>query len=306
MNLAKVAMETFELLRMVLPIMFLGIILSNVAFSLPQVRRLIKPIDKLTSFAKVRCGSVIFAFLAHPIAGLSVLSDLYRRRVLNEREVTLVYLVSLIPRNLRIVLIFLAPVAVSALGFKFGFEYILLELASRLIVVLIVIAIFRANVDGKSVDYSDEDDFDLRQAIKNALRMFLRTVSVFVPSVFIVMLLLDLGLLKAINGACKPFFGIFNLTPSSIVIVAAGTASMIAGIGVAGSLLSKSIMDPNSALVALFIASTFHGFVEFLRRSLPLNLSFFGRLGIRLSLINLCLRECACVLVLAILFIMSR
>ncbi len=301
MDLAKVTMETLELLKMVLPIMFFGILLSNIAFSLPVVRRLVEPLDRLTSAVGIRCGKVIFAFLAHPIAGLSVLSDLYRRGNLGEEEVTLIYLLSLIPRNLRIVLIFLAPVAVSALGLWLGIAYVLLELASRLAVVFLAIAVFRRNFGSRVVDYDSEDEFDLKESVKNALKMFLKTVSVFVPSVFAVMLLLDLGLLNAINGACSSF-----LSSSSIVVVAAGTASMIAGIGVAGSLLSKGMMDPITALTSLFLASTFHGFVEFLRRSVPLNVSFFGRLGIRLALLNLLLRECACLLVLSILIALGR
>jgi len=80
MDLIKVTLETLRLLKIVIPVMFIGLLTSNVFFSLPHVRRLIEPIDRLTSFANLRCGSVIFAFLAHPIAGLSMLSDLYKKK----------------------------------------------------------------------------------------------------------------------------------------------------------------------------------------------------------------------------------
>ncbi len=302
MDLAKVALETFELLKMVVPIMFVGLLASNIFFSLPQVRRFIEPIDRLTSFANLRCGSVVLAFFAHPIAGLSVLSDLYRKGTLRENEVTVIFLISLIPRTIRIILMFLAPIAFSALGFFLGLIYASLELISRLGAIFVGILLGRRLVeDGCIVESDNLDGVTIKESVVRSIKLFFRTLVVFVPSVFAVMLLLDLGFLNVLNGMCKPFMNTFGIPTSGLIIIAAGTSSMVAGIGVAGSLISKGAIDGFSALVSIFVASMFHGIVECLRRSLPLNISFFGKLGIKLTLINLAVREVACVVALAIL-----
>ncbi len=308
MDLIKVTLETLRLLKMVVPVMFIGLLTSNVFFSLPHVRRLIEPIDRLTSFANLRCGSVIFAFLAHPIAGLSVLSDLYRKNALNRDEVTVIFLISLIPRNIRIVLMFLAPVAFSTLGFILGLIYTLLETLSRLGVILIGIILGRRLIrNGCTIDDNRFEDTTIRESVIRSVRLFFRTLAIFVPSVFIVMLILDLGFLNMLNSACRPVLDIFGLPSSGLIIIAAGTSSMIAGIGVAGSLLAKGIVDHFSVLVSLFIASMFHGIVECLRRTLAMNVSFFGtKLGVKLTMINFAVREVACVVALIILTIVHK
>ncbi len=307
MGLAKVALETLELLRMVVPIMFVGLLASNIVFSLPQVRRFIEPIDRLTEFANLRCGAVVLAFFAHPIAGLSMLSDLYRRGVLEENEVTVVFLISLIPRNIRIVLMFLAPIAFSALGFLLGSIYTFLELVTRLSVILLGITLLRGIVrDGCTVNSDHLEDTTIWESVVRSMRLFIRTLAVFVPSVFAVMLLLDMGLLNVLGDVCRPLMNSFGIPASGLVIIAAGTTSMIAGIGVAGSLLAKNVIDGFSALVSIFVASLFHGVVECFRRSLPLNMSFFGRLGVKLTLINLAVREISCLTALLMLLLIHH
>ncbi len=307
MDLAKVALETFELLKMIVPIMFVGLLASNIVFSLPQVRRFIEPIDRLTSFANLKCGTVVLAFFAHPIAGLSMLSDLYRREILKENEVTVIFLISLIPRTIRIILMFLAPIAFSALGFFLGLIYTLLELFSRLGVVFVGILLGRRLVkDGCTVESDNLEDVTIKESVVRSIKLFFRTLAVFVPSVFAVMLLLDLGFLDVLNGICKPVMEVFGIPTSGLIIIAAGTSSMVAGIGVAGSLIVKGAIDGFSALVSIFVASLFHGIVECLRRSLAMNVSFFGKLGIKLTLINLAVRETACVIALTILLTLHR
>ena len=308
MDLIKVTLETLNLLKMVVPVMFIGLLASNVFFSLPQVRRFIEPIDRLTSFANLRCGSVILAFFAHPIAGLSMLSDLYRRNVLNRDEVTVIFLISLIPRNIRIILMFLAPIAFSALGFILGLIYTLLEIFSRLGVILVGVLFGRRLVgDGCTIDDDHFEDVTIKESVIRSIKLFFRTLAIFIPSVFIVMLILDLGFLNVLSSVCKPVLDIFGLPSSGLIIIAAGTSSMIAGIGVAGSLLARGAIDYFSVLVSIFIASMFHGIVECLRRSLAINVSFFGtKLGVKLTMINVAVREGACIVALILLTIVHK
>ncbi len=72
-----------------------------------------------------------------------------------------------------------------------------------------------------------------------------------------------------------------------LMIVLSGIASATAGISVAGSLLSKGLVDGEVALLAIFVSRFFHIFIESVRISLPIYTSFFVfRIGIRLSIIH--------------------
>jgi hypothetical protein len=305
MDIAKVALETVELLKMIVPVMFVGLLASNLIFSLPWVRSLLEPIDKITSFINLKCGSVILAFFAHPIAGLSMLSDMHRKGIVGKDETMLIFLVSLIPRSIRVVLMFLAPIAFSTLGFVLGLIYTMLELISRILVIVVGILIGRRSLKSCQIEYDHYESVSIRESFARSIRLFFRTLAVFVPSVFIVMLMLELGFLEILNGICKPVLSFFNLPTSGLVIIAAGTSSMVAGIGVAGSLLAKDAIDGYSALIAIFISSMFHGIVESLRRSLAINISFFGtKLGVKFAIINITVRELACVVALVLLVVL--
>ncbi len=297
MDIVKAIDETFELLKIVLPIMFFGILISNVLFSLPQIRRLSKPLDAFTSIFGVRCGNVILSFMAHPIAGLSLLADLRNRGILKDEELTFVYIISLIPRNVRLLTIFILPIALSTLGVVLGVEYFAIDLFTRTVAVLIFITIFKGRYAVDSIDTDFETD--VIEGIKNAIRLFLRTVSIFIPSIFLVMLILTTRLVNLLNVLSEPLVSFLNISPSSLIVIVAGTTSTIAGIGVAGSLLSKGLLDARSVLLSLFIASLFHTIVELFRRSLPINVSLFGRLGVKLSLLNFAIRVLGCVIAIA-------
>lgn len=296
----KVIGETLELLKIIAPIMFISLILSNIFFLLPQIKNLMN---------KIKYGGLMFAFLVHPIVGLSVLANLYKKQILKEGELTYLFIISLIPKTFRRMLIILGPLAISTLGPMLGLTYITLELLSSLIIIRIIIFLIikinksnKNNIINNINKYKYNYELNLKECIIRSVTMFFRILAILAPSIFIVMLLLELGFLELLNRLCEPVLVTFNLSSSGLVIIVAGTSSMIAGIGIAGSLIAKNIIDKYSALLFIFIASLFHTIVELVRIFLPLNISLFGvKLGIKLSFINFITRILTCILSIIIL-----
>jgi len=291
MGLGGAIVETVAVLKIVLPVMFIGIMASNLLFSMPKLRRIGSAVDRLLPF---KCGSVLIAFLAHPIAGLSTLSELVRRGSLRERELEDLYVLSLIPRNIRVVAMYLAPIAISSFGLTLGLTYTAIELFSRTAPVLLYTTIRGMNVN---VRISENNAFSLRDCVSRSFTLFLRASVILIPSIFLVMLLLNLGLLRPVNCLLK----YLGLPAPSLVVIAVGASSMIACIGVAGSMLERGIISPYWLLTSIFIASSVHAVVDFMRRSLTLNVSLFGaKRGLRLSLLSLTMRMASCAIAIAI------
>jgi len=297
----KVIWETLELLKMILPIMFISLILSNIFFLLPQIKNLID---------KMRYGSLVLAFLAHPVIGSSILANLYKKQILKEGELIYLFLFSLIPKTFRRSLIILGPVAISTLGLMLALTYVTLELLSTIIIIAIIFLIIKTinkNYKINNFRYKYNYKFKIRECIVRSLTLFFRVSLILATSIFLVMLLLELGFLEILSKICEQFLVTFDLSPAGMIIVVAGIPSMIAGIGVAGSLLAKNVIDSYSALFFIFIASLFNSITELMRLFLPLNISFFGvRLGIKLSLINFTTRILSCILSIIILLILNN
>ena len=297
----KVMWETIELLKIILPIIFISLIFSNIFFLLPQIKNLMN---------KIKYGGLMLAFLVHPIVGTSILANLYKKQILNEEKVVYLFLLSLIPKTFRRMLIILGPVAISTLGLMLGLTYITLKLLSTLIIIAIIfliIKIINKNKTINNIEFKYDYEYSIKESIVRSLTIFLRISAILVPSIFIAMLLLELGFLEILNEVGEQFLVTFNLSPAGMVIIVAGTPSMIAGIGVAGSLIAKNVIDNYSALMLILIASLFNSVIELIRIFLPLNISFFGvKLGIKLSLINFATRILACILSIIILLILNN
>lgn len=284
MYIEKAALETLKLLKLILPVMFTGLIVANVLFSLPQFGRISVLIARLTSFGNLKSGLAIAAFLAHPVAALSMLAEMYRKRIIDDKEVVIANVVGLLPRAIRNTILFLAPVGFSALGFKTALTYILLIIISCILVVMVCIAIGRRHLEGGDLIPFD-NNAKLGDCLYNALKQFFRITAMLASTIFLVMLLFEAGLIDMFNEVSKPILDVFGLPDSSLLIIATGVPSMVAGIGTAGLLLAKGAIDEMSAVLSLMIASVFHSVVGCLRNTLPINLSLFGKsMGMKVTI----------------------
>lgn len=287
--------DTISILRIVIPAIFFGLLISNYMYSIPVFRKLVELISSLTSRFGMKSGTAVAAFLIHPVVAYTILSELHRDGVIDDREAVIAVLVGTFPRTLRLVIVFLIPIAIPTLG-VWGIYYILLILLTRGAISVFGILIARRTLNGRELNL-EIPEIGLKDTLKRFARISL-TLSI---TVFSVMFVFDLGFLKYLESFASGLSA-FGLPPASVVVVATGFPSMLAAIATAGSLLSKNLLSGKALLISLFLASICHSFVEVSRNTFPVAASIMGKsLGLRVATVVLISRIAANILALLIL-----
>lgn len=294
MDIQIALLDVIKLVKIIAPIMLIGLLISNFLFSLPQFRFILKSLEKLTKFANLRSSVAISAFLLHPIVGISMLSQMYKKRIIDFKETLITVAVSILPQGIRVIVIFLAPVSLSILGFELGLKLITLEMLSKLIVVAVCVLIGKALLSENDFKQIDEYRYE-RFRIEEIIKVFLRTIAVMSVSAFFVSLILNSNFVASYLSF---------MPKEMLMIILSGIASTTAGISVAGSLLFKGLIDGKTALFALFVSRFFHIFIESVRISMPIYTSFFGfKNGIKLLLVQTLCRCLSIAIAISILIL---
>jgi len=279
----EIVRGSIAILENLLPKMLIGMLAGSFLISTPIFKTLAKSSAKIL---KIKSGIVVVSFLANKTLSLSILSQMHKKGIIDDREVFIASIAGLFPTALRSAILTLMPVAISTLGFKIGATYVALELFSKFIIMCVAIW-FGRRVVNESVSF--DLNYSLLESVVLALKTFIRVSAIIVPTIFATQLL--------INSAT---------VDEKYVIVFAGAGSTLAGFGVVGSLLSIGRIDEKSALMSLFVALAIHRIVESIRFSSPLNISFFGhKLGIKLSVLTLLANEASCILSITLLYATS-
>ena len=282
--------ESVAILQTILPRMFIGMVLAGVLFSIPEFGKVATLFERFARVANLKSGVPIAAFFADRYAALSILAEMRRREIVSNREVMVCTVMGMFPMAIRSSLLVMGPLTLSSLGTKYGLAYILLDLISKLLVSLTGAIAGRIYLKGGRVEVKLR--MSVRESVTQSVRQFLRVTAVLIPSVFAVLLVVDAGMNR------------LPLNTGQLAILSAGAGSTIAGIGVAGSLVTKGVVSGETALFHLIVAQMLHRIVEGLRSSMPVNVSMFGSsFGSKLTLITFITGEVACIISLAILLL---
>jgi len=291
MNVHTALLDVLRVVKTVAPIMLTSLVISNLIVSLPQFRLVLKPIERLTRFANLKSGVAISSYLIHPMVGTSMLSQMYKNGMITFRETAIAIVISTLPRSIRIMILFLAPITISILGFELGLKILALDLISKVLIVSVGVLLGKRFLTDGEIGQTRYECRGFR--LRDSLKVFAKTMIVMSISTFLVSLLLS----------SNPLSGIDFIPKEQFLIIVSGFASTTAGISVAGSLLAKGVIDEKSVLTAIYISRFFHVFVEVLRMSLPVYTSFFGfKKGIKLLSIHM---ACRCSSMLIALFLIS-
>ncbi len=294
----KTAIETFNILKIVIPAIFLGLMLSSYLYSIPIFRSLVKLISNFTSKFGLKSGVAVAAFLVHPVTAYTILSEMLNSKKIDEKEVIIATIVGTFPRTLRLIILFLIPVAIPTLG-VWGIYYIALILFTRALIssfgILIAMNTFRENINFE-IDIP-------RMDLKATILRFVRIATTLTITVFIVMLVFNLGLMKYFYSF-TPYLSKIGLPPPSIIVISTGSPSMLAAIATAGSLVAKGILTGKSLLISLFIASIAHSFVEVTRNTFPVAASILGKnTGFKVAICILLTRVAANLIAITLLIL---
>ncbi|MDF2570867.1 MAG: nucleoside recognition domain protein, partial [Sporomusa sp.] len=120
------------------------------------------------------------------------------------------------------------------------------------------------------------DKTDLIAAVRKAFNQFWDIAVVFMPITFAFAVLMHTDFIKDVIAGLDPFLHWFNITAAGVLVIIAGIPTLIAAIGVAGTLLQSGALAPQDVIFVLLLASFFHNIYDGLSRVLPTNLSIFG------------------------------
>ncbi len=302
MNLASIGYEAVEIFELILPFLFLGFFIANLIKLSPYLKYIGKPMSYLNSASHLplSCSPALTMFFLNNWSGLGVLSDFKQNKLLNDKEVFVAVLVGQFPKGLRTTIFFMGPVSLSVLGVFLGGILLSLELSIYLGIAVIGIIAGRLILNPKShlnpgaVDNPSTLFFEnsgkgwkekLKEALIQSLREFKRIAIVLVPTVLVILTLLELGFQEFSIEIFKSLLDIANLPSSSVPVLIASIASQMAAVSAVGTLIAKNIITPAQSLLLLFIARALHLAIGCFKTGLPINVALFGNsLGLKVTL----------------------
>ncbi|MFP3910288.1 MAG: hypothetical protein ACOC5L_01165 [Halobacteriota archaeon] len=302
MNPASIGYEAVEIFELILPFLFLGFFIANLIKLSPYLKYIGKPMSYLNSASRLpaRCSPALTMFFLNNWSGLGILSDFKQNKLLNDKEVFVAVLVGQFPKGMRTIIFFMGPVTLSVLGVFLGGILLSLELSIYLGIAVIGMIAGRLILNPESdinpgvgnnpntfvFENSDKGWKEkLKEALIQSLREFKRIVIVLVPTVLVILILLDLGFQEFSIEVFKSILDIANLPSSSVTVLIASIASQMAAVSAVGTLIAKNIITPAQSLLLLFIARALHLGIGCFKTGLPINVALFGSsLGLKVTL----------------------
>ncbi len=233
----------------------------------------IKPLLKRLNLGEVTVSSVAVCFVS-ATAAYSILSQALREKVIDEREVIAASFINSFPSMLTHFYRFFIPFVIPVLGWV-GFIYAALRLTVAVVKSLIGLAIARMwNVGEES-----EAKQDIKVRPFSTLEIVKNTLPVMVVTYFFVQLILQSGIFS------------FNLSflPLDPAVLSVATIQLInqkASIVMCKSLLESDALSIKWAIAALMLGNVVTFSTSYIKHSLPLHISLFGRLGVKIVVLN--------------------
>ncbi|WP_456330405.1 nucleoside recognition domain-containing protein [Archaeoglobus sp.] len=233
----------------------------------------IKPLLKRLNLGEVTVSSVAVCFVS-ATAAYSILSQALREEVIDEREVIAASFINSFPAMLMHFYRFFIPFVIPILGWV-GFIYAVLRLTVAVVKSLIGLAIARMwNVREKS-----EAKQDIKVGSFSTLEIVKNTLPVMVVTYFFVQLMLQSGIFS-FNLSFLP------LDPAVLSVAAIQLINQKASMVMCKSLLESGVLSFKWAIAALMLGNVVTFSTSYIKHSLPLHVSLFGRLGVKIVVLN--------------------
>jgi len=273
----------------IIPLIFFGILLANLMYHL-------NILYKLQKYIKNNYFPIIAVFFVSSTSGSFLLKKLLKNNEISENDIIPLYLLGMFIFGIHIILFYAIPMAVS-LGWYVGGIYILIKFLVILNYLIIsVLMLKRRGCNIENIEFKSKSG-GLYKAIKETFKQYFRVLMSFVPSVLIITYLIEHGLLDVVENFAGSLLNALNLSPTILVIVLTGLATISGAIGIASGLLDENILSPNEIIFSLIIAEFLNRIVLYLRKYLPIQISIFGKFGIKLATLHLIVYEISLLIV---------
>ncbi|HNT08283.1 MAG TPA: nucleoside recognition domain-containing protein, partial [Methanoculleus sp.] len=291
-----------------------GVILANILAETGIFSRLSSFTGPLCRFSGLSdaCVLSIVAMGVNATAGKSMLAEYYRDGKVTEREVIPVLIMGAFPVVLgeslfRVQL----PTALVLLGPVVGGVYTGLNLFSSGIQALFALIYSRRFLAGSGrapPPVPSAAALMLNREVvlagcRKAVPTLRRVVPITLAALVVFSLLSATGVMDGIAAAFDPLLRAFGLPGESAAALVAQFLHFSAGYAIVASLLDGGVLTFETALVTLVIGSMVVITMIYVKYSVPLYLSLFGRFGVRISLATYAASMAAKVITVALVFL---
>ena len=292
-----------------------GVILANILAETGIFSRLSSFTGPLCRFSGLSdaCVLSIVAMGVNATAGKSMLAEYYRDGKVTEREVIPVLIMGAFPVVLgeslfRVQL----PTALVLLGPVVGGIYTGLNLFSSGIQAFFALLYSRRFLAGSGrapPPVPSAAALMLNREVvlagcRKAVPTLRRVVPVTLAALVAFSLLSATGVMDGIAAAFDPLLRAFGLPGESAAALVAQFLHFSAGYAIVASLLDGGVLTFETALVTLVIGSMVVITMIYVKYSVPLYLSLFGRFGVRISLATYAASMAAKVITVALVFLL--
>lgn len=292
-----------------------GVILANILAETGIFSRLSSFTGPLCRFSGLSdaCVLSIVAMGVNATAGKSMLAEYYRDGKVTEREVIPVLIMGAFPVVLgeslfRVQL----PTALVLLGPVVGGVYTGLNLFSSGIQALFALLYSRRFLAGSGrapPPVPSAAALMLNREVvlagcRKAVPTLRRVVPITLAALVVFSLLSATGVMDGIAAAFDPLLRAVGLPGESAAALVAQFLHFSAGYAIVASLLDGGVLTFETALVTLVIGSMVVITMIYVKYSVPLYLSLFGRFGVRISLATYAASMAAKVITVALVFLL--
>ncbi|NJD78377.1 MAG: nucleoside recognition protein [Candidatus Methanoperedens sp.] len=291
----------------VIPATVIGIVLMELLIELGWIQKLGFMTAPFMRFGHLReeVGVSFLVTFGSPTAGNSMIAQLNKKGLINNKETLIASLVTSFPATfiflrdlLPVLVILLGTTGLIYLGIVVGVGF--LKTAITLVIGRMMIppkeaAVIRQEVKKKKLGAA------LKGAVSTSLAPLRRIIPTMVVAAIIVFQLIDIGFFDMISVYLKDIPALKYLPPQGLPVIAAWFASNIGAYTIASNLMTEGIMSSKEIVITLLAGRVLSSIVR-LRFTIPYYTGIFSpKLGMQIMLLSTLMQEGLTVIVIVLL-----
>ena len=277
-----------------------GVIIAHIVLESNWLRKLspvIRPLCRASNLPS-ECVFSLFASFFNPTAGKSTLAGFYREGKVGDKETILTVVMCTFPIVVGESLLRVqAPIALVLLGPFIGGIYICLNLFSSFLQTFAAFIYSKSRFPPQpdvqeninyisSFAHSQNQSEQLKTALKKSFTTLKKIIPILVAAFLLIDLFFTLEVMNYISSLFDPVLRVLDLPGECITALIADLAHFSAGYAIIAALLTKGAITAKQAILTLLIGSMLIITLVYLKYSLSMNISLFGKLGVKIAVIN--------------------
>ncbi len=297
----NILLDTLRFVASTIPIIALASYLVSYSINkgiMEKISAKIEPILSKLNLDQITVASVAVCFVS-PVAAYSMLAQALKEKKIDEKEVIAASFLSSFPATFSHIYSFFIPFVIPILGWA-GVIYTALRLLVAMVKSAIGFALAlkwrdRREVVKRKIEHRRVDP------LKSTWENLKRVIPIMAATYFIVSILSAYGIFDNF----KEIFGFLPLDPNVITISAVEFVNVRAAVVLAAGMFERGILSPKWVVVGLILGNVITFSTRFVKHSLPLHISLFGRLGVKIVVLNAIVTLILDVILIAVLIVLA-